>query len=427
MRFFAILLAIVALSACSDGTDTRRISGGGGGTPVDETAQIADAVLANPIGYVDDRAPRTALVIGNSSYAALGSLDNPANDARLVSRTLQGLGFRLEGGGPLFNLSGAQMRAAVANYRQSLASRGGVGLVYFAGHAVQVNGRNWLAPSDARPASLADISRQFVPAEALFGQGGNRGAVNMVILDACRDNPFQSQSGARSSPIPELRGTSAGLSRVVAPPDTLVAFATAPGAVALDGSGANSPYAAALSRALAQPGARVEDVFINTRNIVERSTGGVQTPWETSSLTKRVVLNSGRSSGPRPTSQFDGTWIGAMKCNALPGDWGEPTFSRAGGQTLRVDIRNGRGRHLKGAPEPLKVWDGGTFHESWEVRVTEDGRVRAPGQYQYTVDPDPASRIYTDYTMYVGQADGDQIVMRGARGPRQCTIELTRL
>lgn len=395
--------------------------------PSDATASIADSVLSAPIGYVDDRAPRTALVIGNGDYTTLGRLDNPANDARLVSRTLQNLGFRIEGDGPLLNLSGAQMRTAVARYRQSLASRGGVGVVYFAGHAVQVNGRNWLAPSDVRPRRLADVSAQFIPAEQLFGDSGGRDAVNMVILDACRDNPFQSQSGARSSPIPELRGTSAGLSRVVAPPDTLVAFATAPGAVALDGKGDNSPYATALARALAQPGTRVEDVFINVRNIVERSTDGFQTPWETSSLTKRVVLSPEGNRRAPLTARYDGTWIGTMKCNSVQGDWGTPSFTREEGQTIRVDIRNGQGRHLKGAPEPLEVWDGGTFHESWEIRIAEDGRIRAPGQYQYTISPEPTSQIYTDPTLFNGKASGNQISMRGNRGPRQCTIEMTRL
>lgn len=426
MRIFLAFLLCFALVACSESAGTRRLAGGGEAPP-DTTASIADSVLATPIGTVDDRAPRTALVIGNGNYATLAPLENPANDAQLVSRTLRNLGFRIEGGGPMLNLTGPQMRAAVARYRRALASRGGVGVVYFAGHAVQVNGRNWLAPSDVQPRRLADIPAQFVPAEALFGQSGNGRAVNMVILDACRDNPFEAQAGARSTPIPELRGTSAGLSRVVAPPDTLVAFATAPGAVALDGDGANSPYATALARALTQPGARVEDVFINTRNIVERSTNGFQTPWETSSLTKRVVLNAGRKPGPILTSQFDGRYRGWMYCEPRDENH-QSSIVRGRGRSVFVQLVNGMGTAFTyGVREPFKEPATRDDYERIDFKVLENGRLKVVGEYQNLDDPERG--VLGMYGIeFDGYVDANGLQGAGDHGGKSnCTLTMTRL
>ena len=262
------------------------------------------ATRANTQEALGAGGPRLALVIGNSRYTGLPNLDNPEADARLMAKTLKDLGFQLQGGGPKINLTSRQMKREIAAYRQFIERTGGLGAIYFAGHAVQIDGENWLAPVDAAIANRADFTERFVSAQTIFGKD-NAGGVNLVILDACRDNPFDALPGTRAAGLDFLRGAGSGLSAIVAPPDTLVAFATAPGSVALDGDGSNSPYAAALSRALLASDRRLEDAFIQVRRQVSAVSGGSQVPWETSSLTRQVALK--QSTPPRMNPLPPGT------------------------------------------------------------------------------------------------------------------------
>lgn len=428
LRRAALLLGLLAACAPAE----RRVSLGEGGAAASTPApsSIATVDFDAPLGVVDRDARRTALVIGNGAYGALGRLDNPGSDARLMARTLADLGFEVQTGGALFDLTAAEMRAAVDDYRADLAARGGVGAVYFAGHAVQVEGRNWLAPVDAAPRDYADLREQFVAADALFQAGAAPGIdVNLVVLDACRDNPFASRGEGRSSPIqdPRLRGVSAGLSSVAAPPGTLIAFASAPGAVAFDGEGANSPYAEALARALREPGERIEDVFIRVRGLVAGATGGRQVPWETSSLTRQVML-SDPDAGPRRTARFDGTWVGALTCESMPGDWGRPPFARPGGQGMRFEVAGGVGVWSKGPPEPEPRWSGGVFHERMELTFREDGVARVRGTYQFTTEKSPSAPLRTDDGVSLqGRVAANRLAAQGVRGPRRCDLALSRL
>ena len=217
------------------------------------------------------RAERRALVIGNGSYR-FAPLKNPANDVRALSEELKRLGFDVTAA---FDLPRKEMTAAIGAYAESLARTRAVGLFYFAGHGLQLAWRNYLVPVDAAIARQADIPSMCVDVNAVIeGIGRAANPMNVVILDACRENPF-----AREVPLEQK-----GLSQVDAPPGTLLAYATSPGNLASDGDGANGLYTEQLLREMKVPEAKIEDVFKRVRLAVRRRSNGRQIPWESTSL-----------------------------------------------------------------------------------------------------------------------------------------------
>jgi uncharacterized caspase-like protein len=214
---------------------------------------------------------RVALVIGNAAYDS-APLRNPVNDARAMAATLRTLGFEITA---LENAALTDMKRAIDDFGDSLRSGGGVGLFYFSGHGIQINGRNFIIPVGVRVKGERDVEYESVDVGRVLGKmedAGNR--MNLVILDACRDNPF-----ARS-----FRSAASGLATMDAASGTFVAYATAPGRTADDGTGANGLYTEQLIRYMRTPGLKVEDVFKQVRVDVEKSSGGKQVPWESSSL-----------------------------------------------------------------------------------------------------------------------------------------------
>jgi hypothetical protein len=218
------------------------------------------------------RAPKHALVIGNSGYRSVARLPNPANDARAIGAVLAEEGFSVR---TLLDAGRAQMLEAIAAYVAMLEERKAVGLFYFAGHGVQLAWRNYLLPVDAAITRLEDIGAQCVDVGGLIG-GIKRAAnpMNVIILDACRENPF----GA------DLRVEQKGLSQMDAPGGTLLAYATAPGNLASDGAGANGLYTEHLVREMRVREAKIEDVFKRVRLGVRLASKGAQIPWESTSL-----------------------------------------------------------------------------------------------------------------------------------------------
>ncbi len=248
-------------------------------------------------------APSFALVIGNGSYSGLPPLRNPVNDARLMDQALRSVGYeviRLE------NATKAQFDAGLRQLTARL-SPAAVSLVYYAGHGVQMGGRNYLIPVDARIETDAAVRAEAIDLDEVLEQIARaRGRVNIVILDACRDNPFgnpeiastieQTRRGQTRSGDSRFRGIAAGLAPVTAPSGIFIAYATAPGSVAADGDGPNGLYTAELIRAMFNGHKRVEGMFKVVRNAVMAKSGGTQTPWESSSLTTNYSFR------PRPTS-----------------------------------------------------------------------------------------------------------------------------
>ncbi|HEY0819738.1 MAG TPA: caspase family protein [Rhizobacter sp.] len=214
---------------------------------------------------------RVALVIGNAAYA-VAPLVNPVNDARAMSNTLKGMGFSVV---EVRDARKAEMERAIGQVRDRLKDRRGVGLLYYAGHGLQLDWRNYMVPVDAKLANAADVRQQAVDVQQVvdaFRTAGNR--MNIVVLDACRDNPFGSSASGK------------GLAQMDAPPGTLLAFATAPGNVAEDGDAksGNGLYTHYLVKEMQQPAARIEDVFKRVRLQVRRGSEGRQVPWESTSL-----------------------------------------------------------------------------------------------------------------------------------------------
>ena len=226
---------------------------------------------------------RFALVIGNSDYR-FSPLKNPVNDARSMAELLRSLGFDV-----IYRENAG--RRAMLEAMQSFVLRSkayDVRLFYYAGHGVQLEGKNYLIPVDAEIVAAEDIPLKSADvSEMLERLGQNTTGMNIVVLDACRNNPFADgatlvQDGRRL----KFRGaTPGGLAPMDAPTGTLVAYATAPGAVAIDGVGApHSLYTKHLLAHLPTPGLPVEQLFKRVRVAVIQETKRQQVPWESSSL-----------------------------------------------------------------------------------------------------------------------------------------------
>jgi hypothetical protein len=217
---------------------------------------------------------RVALVVGNSAYQNITRLDNPKNDASLMAETLVALGFTLVGGKAQLDLDKPALDGAVQNFGRQVQGAD-VALFYYAGHGVQVSGSNYLVPVGANPTREADVDFQMVDVNLVLRQMQGSGTrLNMVILDACRNNPFGSRS---------LRAAEGGLAQMRAPEGTLISYATQPGSVAQDGADGNSPYTKALSATVRQAGLDIFQTFNQVGLAVKRATSGAQQPWVSSS------------------------------------------------------------------------------------------------------------------------------------------------
>jgi predicted secreted protein len=214
---------------------------------------------------------RLALLIGNSAYKS-SPLVNSVNDVRLMEGALKEAGFTVI---KAENASIREMRRLVRDFGDKLKSSGGVGLFYFAGHGVQLRGENFLVSTDSDIRNEDEVPDDSINASMILAKmqdAGNR--MNLIILDACRNNPFAARS----------RSASSGLATMNAPSGSLVAYSTAPGSVASDGERNNGLYTEHLARAIRQPDLPVEEVFKQVRTAVRKESNNQQTPWENTAL-----------------------------------------------------------------------------------------------------------------------------------------------
>ncbi|WP_244433639.1 caspase family protein [Azospirillum sp. B506] len=217
---------------------------------------------------------RVALVLGNSTYQYAPRLPNPTNDAKAMADSLRAAGFELIGGAPQLDLDRAATERVIRSFGAKLAGAD-VGLFFYAGHGMQARGTNYLLPVSANLEKEADVRYELIDVASVLDEMAlAESRLNIVILDACRNNPF----GGRG-----MRAASPGLAQMQAPAGTIIAYATQPGAVAADGAGSNSPYTEALSKAMLKPGETVFDVFNDVGIAVKRNSGGVQQPWVSAS------------------------------------------------------------------------------------------------------------------------------------------------
>lgn len=260
---------------------------------------------------------RVALLIGNADYASASMLDNPRNDVRLVADSARKAGF--ETITVKQDLGIREFQQALRDFRR-LADGAEVAMVYYAGHGMEGNGRNWLIPTDAGLASDRDLPYEAITLDQVM-EAIDGATLRMVVLDACRNNPFG--RGWRSG----TRAVSRGLGSIEAD-DVLVIYAAAPGQVAADGSGGNSPFARALANRLVEPGLPVQMLGGAVRDDVLAATGGQQRPFVSASITGKafylVRADAGGTSAPAasPAPLVDAqaldlaTWQGALAANS---------------------------------------------------------------------------------------------------------------
>jgi uncharacterized caspase-like protein/predicted small secreted protein len=234
---------------------------------------------------------RYALVMGNAAYDVdpnISPLRNPLNDAREMRKTLQQLGFKV-----VYRENAAnrrEMREAVQEFTRQLRY-GDVGLFFYAGHAVQVKGKNYLIPTKVKLPSEIEVEYETMSAQYVLDQMEDAGNdFNIIILDACRDNPLPKTRGARG-----IGSATRGLVEMRNPKGSIIAFATSPNDTAADGYGQNGIYTKHLLKAIKTPGLTVEQMFKKVRNAVWDETNGRQIPWENSSLRDDFCFSSCQS------------------------------------------------------------------------------------------------------------------------------------
>ncbi|TPQ37368.1 peptidase C14, caspase catalytic subunit p20 [Bradyrhizobium guangdongense] len=281
--------AKVRLSLLSDAAPTPR------DTPTDTPQpQKADsAPQGQPASAPDtaSRGKRMALVIGNGAYTHVRALANPSNDARAVAKSLRDIGFAVTEG---VDLDRARMQKMTRDFLRD-AAQAQLAVVYYAGHGVQIDGRNYLIPVDVELKSGTNMTASMIDMDTIMAGLDDHVRTNILVFDACRNNPMAPQvattgasraiEGASGLAAPTSLGSGATLGA-----GTLIAFATAPGQVALDGEGANSPFSAALSRHIGTPGLEVQQMLTRVRAEVVSGTKNKQVPWSNSSLLGEVYL-----------------------------------------------------------------------------------------------------------------------------------------
>jgi tetratricopeptide (TPR) repeat protein len=231
---------------------------------------------------------RVALVVGNAAYKD-SPLLNPVNDARAMASTLRSFGFDVIYGE---NLSLTDLKRNIRSFGDKIRN-GGVGLFYFSGHGIQISGKNYLIPIGASITNEEEVEYEAVDLGLALAQMENaRNRLNIVIIDACRNNPF-----ARN-----FRSVKSGLASIEAPSGTLIAYATAPGSVASDGEGANGLFTQELLKSINSPELNIEQVFKQARINVRDKTQGKQIPWESSSLVGDFYFSTAKSEASATTS-----------------------------------------------------------------------------------------------------------------------------
>ena len=230
-------------------------------------------------------ANRVALVIGNGAYQNVTKLPNPANDAEAMSAMLKSVGFEVLGG---VNLTRDAMVTQIAQFGDSVRSGTDVALVFYAGHGVQIAGKNYLIPVDADLHSAYDVKAKTIDADDIV-ENASGAKVKIVLLDACRDNPFAEQM-EKGDPRLRGMGVNSGLAAMQSGEGTLISFATSPGAAAIDGASDHSPFTRALLDQLAAPGVEINEAMLNVRAEVQNETDKQQLPWANTNMTGKFYM-----------------------------------------------------------------------------------------------------------------------------------------
>jgi uncharacterized caspase-like protein len=244
-------------------------------------------LAAGPVCAADSE-ERVAFILGNSDYRHAGHLKNPSNDAAALAAAFARLGYQVLHGKDL------TQEALAAQTRSFFERLKGVDVAvfYYAGHGLQIDGRNFVVPVDFDPNRKGHLTDQLAPLDSIVEGMSKRARQSLVFLDACRDNPFAADlksklASGRSVSFDAAHGVQSvgsGLAEIKGRVRTLIAFATQPGNVAADGAGLNSPFTAGLLKSLEEPGLEVRELLTKVRVNVVEETAGAQIPWDHSSL-----------------------------------------------------------------------------------------------------------------------------------------------
>jgi uncharacterized caspase-like protein len=249
-----------------------------------------------------------ALVVGNGAYTE-GPLANPTQDAVLMGQTLKSLGFTLIGGKAHTNLKKEELSLHIIELGDQLRRTRGVGFFYFAGHGMQIEGQNYLIPVGAKLDREEYIRIYGVSMEEVMNQMESaQNRLNLIVLDACRNNPFTSA----------YRSATRGLKLQSAPGGTMVLYSTRPGKVSLDGDSRNSPFTLALTQQMRKPGLNLEEVMRATINEVERETKGQQTPWQEGFVRESFSFNPAPVAAPMAAAPMAAAPVAAAPMAAAP-------------------------------------------------------------------------------------------------------------
>ena len=320
-------------------------------------AAVAAAVVLSALPVAAGAAERVALVIGNGAYAHVKRLPNPGNDAADVGAAFERLGFTVT---RVADADQATLRQRLRDFTRA-AGAAEVAVVFYAGHGMEVDGRNFLVPVDAKLLSDQDVEFEAVPLELVMRSVERARGLRLVVLDACRDNPFT----ARMQSAGATRSIGRGLARVEPQGETLVAYAAKGGSVAADGDGRNSPYTGALLRYLEEPGVDVGRLFRKVRDDVLASTGGRQEPFVYGSLPGRdVYLASAAAPPPPPPPPKDGAKAALDTAKEVGTVAAYQSVVKHFPGTFEADMAQAQIDKLEGAKEPLVVVGGNTVDEA---------------------------------------------------------------
>jgi hypothetical protein len=327
--------------------------------------------------------PRVALVIGNGAYAG-APLPNPVNDAADIAKELESAGFTVI---RRQDVGLKEMHLALREFGDRLGKTS-TGLFYFAGHGVQVRGRNYLLPVDADIAREDEVAFSAIDLGAVMEKlDSARNPVNIVILDACRDNPFGNR----------LQASAKGLAQVEAPPGTIIAFSTAPGSTAADGAGRNGLYTGHLLAQMRKP-APIEETFKAVRAGVRRDSQGRQIPWESTSLEGEFAFHAApvkvASIPPPSPAKNTGPSRAAISSSA------PPAFAPGDTWTYRYENRLEKKQSktvmaVKDVQGAQVYWEDGNIGDLvgnlTRVRRGSDWRLYTPSSQMYVFPLNPGS------------------------------------
>jgi len=314
------------------------------------------AGFAVPPALADGK--RVALVIGNSTYRNVPTLPNPANDGADIAAALTRLGFAVT---LVTNASFDQMRRGLIAFGRDAAGAD-MAAVFFAGHGMEISGENWLIPVDAELKKDTDAANEAVSLRSVILQVSNTTSLGLVVLDACRNNPFIAKM-SRSLALRAVIG--GGLGRIEPIGNVLVAYAARDGTTALDGDGRNSPFTAALLHNIETPGVEVTFMLRNVRDDVMEVTRNEQQPFVYGSLSRKAIYLAGQ---PSSADQ-----MAANQANATPVDASAPSRVAPAPSSLAIDPA------LVGTWEIMVPSDRGMSRWIWRIMGDGTYKFRAEG------------------------------------------------